>query len=109
MPSSIGRRSLSGVASSLSRIRRHSKPCTASRDAPVDGFRAYVKDVGQREHDELNQAAFAPGVFGVPTYLVADETWLGREHLSMLRWIMGGRSGPIPIEGEASRASQAIG
>ena len=37
------------------------------------------------------------GVFGVPTYLVEGEVFLGRQHLPMIRWIMAGRSGEVPI------------
>jgi hypothetical protein len=37
------------------------------------------------------------GVSGVPCYLVEDEVFLGRQHLPMIRWILGGRRGPGPI------------
>ena len=38
----------------------------------------------------------AAGVYGVPTYLVEDEMWFGREHLPRVAWILGGRQGPPP-------------
>jgi 2-hydroxychromene-2-carboxylate isomerase len=37
------------------------------------------------------------GLYGVPCYLVEDEVFLGRQHLPMIRWILEGRSGPVPI------------
>jgi 2-hydroxychromene-2-carboxylate isomerase len=43
--------------------------------------------------DELHER----GVFGVPSYLVDDEVFLGRQHLPMIRWILEGRTGQVPI------------
>jgi 2-hydroxychromene-2-carboxylate isomerase len=43
--------------------------------------------------DELQKR----GVFAVPTYLVDDEVFLGRQHLPMIRWILAGRTGQAPI------------
>jgi 2-hydroxychromene-2-carboxylate isomerase len=37
------------------------------------------------------------GLFQVPAYLVEEEVFYGRQHLPMIRWILAGRSGPIPI------------
>jgi 2-hydroxychromene-2-carboxylate isomerase len=62
----------------------------------VDGFRSFVEGPGRVAHDELNRAAFDAGVFGVPTYLVDDEMWFGREHLPRIAWLLGGRKGPAP-------------
>lgn len=35
-------------------------------------------------------------MFGVPTYLVGDEMWFGREHLPRVAWLLGGAHGPAP-------------
>ena len=56
-------------------------------------------------HDETNRAAFDAGVYGVPTYLVEDEMWFGREHLPRVAWILGGRKGPPPDVANRSFAS----
>jgi 2-hydroxychromene-2-carboxylate isomerase len=37
------------------------------------------------------------GMSGVPAFVVDDEVFIGRQHLPMIRWILEGRSGPIPI------------
>jgi 2-hydroxychromene-2-carboxylate isomerase len=37
------------------------------------------------------------GIFQVPAFVVEDEIFYGRQHLPMIRWILTGRSGPIPI------------
>jgi 2-hydroxychromene-2-carboxylate isomerase len=62
----------------------------------TQGFRAWADEEGRAEHDALNEAAFSAGVFGVPTYLVADEMWFGREHLPRVEWLLGGARGPAP-------------
>ncbi len=37
------------------------------------------------------------GLFQVPAYIVEDEVFYGRQHLPMIRWILEGRSGPVPV------------
>ncbi len=74
-------------------------------DAEVDGFAAWAESEGRAEHDALNEAAFDAGVFGVPTYLVADELWFGREHLPRVAWLLTGRAGPPPDVANRSFAS----
>jgi 2-hydroxychromene-2-carboxylate isomerase len=65
-------------------------------DVDVAGFRDWAEGPGRELHDETNRAAFDAGVYGVPTYLVEDEMWFGREHLPRVAWILGGRDGPAP-------------
>jgi 2-hydroxychromene-2-carboxylate isomerase len=74
----------------------------ARAGASVDGFREYARGEGRAEHDAVNEAAFEAGVFGVPTYLVGDEMWFGREHLPRVAWLLGGANGPPPDVAYAS-------
>lgn len=60
------------------------------------GYLAYLAGEGRQRHDELQAALHPAGIFGVPTYVVADEIFFGREHLPMVRWLLGGRQGPAP-------------
>ena len=60
------------------------------------GYLAYLAGDGRQRHDELQAALHPAGIFGVPTYVVADEIFFGREHLPMVRWLLGGRQGPAP-------------
>jgi hypothetical protein len=39
---------------------------------------------------------FEAGIFGVPGYELEGEYFFGREHLPMVRWILGGRNGNAP-------------
>jgi 2-hydroxychromene-2-carboxylate isomerase len=60
------------------------------------GFGDFLNGEGRAAHDATNEAAFAAGVYGVPTYLVEDEAWFGREHLPRVEWILAGRPGAAP-------------
>lgn len=62
----------------------------------TEGFLDYLAFEGRAEHDAMNERAFAAGVYGVPTYLVEDEAWFGREHLPRVEWILSGRQGAAP-------------
>ena len=37
------------------------------------------------------------GVFNVPTFLVEEQPFIGRQHLPMIRWQLTGREGPGPL------------
>lgn len=68
----------------------------ADSGARVEGFEAWLEGEGRAAHDAVNQAAFDAGVFGVPTYLVGDEMWFGREHLPRVAWLLAGGQGAAP-------------
>jgi 2-hydroxychromene-2-carboxylate isomerase len=61
------------------------------------GFRSYVTDDGPRELEALRAELVAAGVWKTPAYLVAGDLFIGREHLPMVEWLAGGRTGPPPI------------
>ena len=77
----------------------------AAAGIETGGFRDWAEGSGRALHDRINEDAFAAGVYGVPTYLVEDEMWFGREHLPRVAWILGGRSGPPPIVANRSFAT----
>jgi 2-hydroxychromene-2-carboxylate isomerase len=51
---------------------------------------------GRELHDLIQRAAFAAGVFGVPTFIIDGEMFFGREHLPRIKWILLGRHGLPP-------------
>lgn len=67
-------------------------------DAGIEtaGFTEWAYEEGREVHDQINAAAFDAGVYGVPTYLVENEMWFGREHLPRVAWILKGRQGSPP-------------
>ena len=60
------------------------------------GYLDYAAGEGRSVHDELQAKLHPAGVFGVPSYVLDDELFFGREHLPMVRWMLGGRRGPAP-------------
>jgi 2-hydroxychromene-2-carboxylate isomerase len=62
----------------------------------TSGLREWSEGRGGEWVDEINRAAFDAGVFGVPTFLVGDEMWFGREHLPRVAWLLGGSVGEEP-------------
>jgi 2-hydroxychromene-2-carboxylate isomerase len=46
---------------------------------------------------ELARELRERGLSGCPCYLVEDEVFYGRQHLPMIRWILEGRCGAVPI------------
>ena len=68
----------------------------AEAGAPTGGFQGYLAGPGRREHDALQAQLLPAGLFGVPTYVIEDHVFFGREHLPMVRWLLGGRQGPAP-------------
>lgn len=68
----------------------------ARAEIDATGFRDWARGEGRQLHDRSNAEAFDAGVYGVPTYLVEDEVWFGREHLPRIEWILLGRAGRAP-------------
>ncbi|MBD3647514.1 MAG: DsbA family protein [Pseudomonadales bacterium] len=64
--------------------------------ADPDGFRGYLEGEGREYHDRLQDRILDRGYFGVPTYVIDDEMYFGREHLPRVRWHLSGKEGPLP-------------
>jgi 2-hydroxychromene-2-carboxylate isomerase len=56
-------------------------------EAGIDtaGFAAWAAGEGRELHDQIRATAEARGVFGVPTFVLDDELFWGREHLALIR------------------------
>ena len=63
--------------------------------APVSGFEAFVKGDGRDNLARVQSDLRDKGVFEVPTYLLSDEIFLGRQHLPLIRLRLSG-SGALP-------------
>ena len=64
--------------------------------AELAGFRDFAEGEGGQRNREMQEAAFAQGVFGVPTYVLGEDKYFGREHLPRIRWQLEGAGGPAP-------------
>ena len=54
-------------------------------------------DEGARRLEKLSEELAERGVFGIPTYLVEGQMFMGRQHLPMIRWLLTGQEGPGPL------------
>ena len=62
----------------------------------VSGFPDFLNGEGRVAHDELQASVHPAGLFGVPTYIIQNEVFFGREHLPTIRWYLSGQPGPRP-------------
>jgi 2-hydroxychromene-2-carboxylate isomerase len=53
--------------------------------APVSGFEAFAEGDGRTDLARIQSELRARGVFEVPTYLLNDDIFLGRQHLPLVR------------------------
>jgi len=60
--------------------------------APGFGDYDYVSDLEKHKADVASR-----GVYNVPTYVVDGQHFVGRQHLPMIRWLLGGSEGPGPL------------
>jgi 2-hydroxychromene-2-carboxylate isomerase len=65
-------------------------------DADGAAFTEWAHAEGLARNARLQSAAFDAGIYGVPTYVVGDELYFGREHLPRVRWQLRGQSGAAP-------------
>ena len=53
--------------------------------ADATGFDSFVASEGRLMHDQIRAEAEKKGIFGVPTYVLNNEIFWGREHLPLVR------------------------
>ena len=68
----------------------------ADAGADVSGFLKFSREDGAVQNATIQRHAFDQGIFGVPTYLLNDNMFFGREHLPRIRWQLQGAKGPAP-------------
>jgi len=64
--------------------------------ADTGGFNNFLYGEGRIAHDDLQQYLFQKGYFGVPTFVIDDQVYFGREHLPRIRWHLEGCPGLMP-------------
>ncbi len=65
-------------------------------DVDTSGFDSWFEKEGRIEQDEMQMRFLKSGIYGVPTYRIAGQTYFGREHLPRVRWHLEGEKGPYP-------------
>ncbi|MEO1082027.1 MAG: DsbA family protein [Pseudomonadota bacterium] len=72
--------------------------CMEAAGADVEGFASFLEGEGGALHDRLQAQFHGQGIYGVPTYVLDEQAFHGREHLPYLRWALtGGRGTPPDI------------
>jgi 2-hydroxychromene-2-carboxylate isomerase len=68
------------------------------RKCGLDGksFEQWAAAQGNELNSQLQSKAFEAGVYGVPTYVVNDELFFGREHLPRIAWLLGSNTQAAP-------------
>jgi len=61
------------------------------------GFLEWATAEGRDALDRVGGELSGAGVAGVPAYLVGEQLFLGRQHLPVIRWLLEGSAGPVPI------------
>ncbi len=61
------------------------------------GIDAWSQRTGAARLEALGAELRTAGVFQAPAYLLGEELFIGRQHLPMIRWKLGGCTGKPPI------------
>ena len=72
--------------------------------APTEGFLKYAQTDGAALNNHLQESSFNAGIYGVPTYILPNESltdpqhekFFGRENLPRISWLLTGRKGHAP-------------
>jgi 2-hydroxychromene-2-carboxylate isomerase len=65
--------------------------------ANIDKFKSYASETGLAELSVLRQELEQLGVFDTPFYLLQGESFLGRQHIPMIKWLLRDKQGQKPI------------
>ena len=72
------------------------KQCLDSAGVDSTEFESFATGEGKVMHDQILETRFDAGMYGVPTYVVGEDVFFGREHLPYIRWMLSGKQGPAP-------------
>ena len=66
--------------------------------APAAGFAAFARGEGRTELERVQSESIKAGIFEVPTYLLDGDTYVGRQHLPLIRALLSGGTGKSTAE-----------
>lgn len=75
------------------------KDCLEMAGVDSSDFQTFVTRAGKQMHDHILDHRFEAGIYGVPTYVLGNDVFFGREHLPYIRWVLSGKSGQVPDVG----------
>ena len=65
--------------------------------AGIEHFDSFLNDAGPHKLAEIRDELKEHGVFDTPFYLLQGESFLGRQHLPMIQWLLSKKQGVKPI------------
>ena len=72
------------------------KDCLEMAGVDSSDFQTFVTRAGKQMHDHILDHRFEAGMYGVPTYVLDNSVFFGREHLPYIRWVLSGKQGQVP-------------
>lgn len=72
------------------------KDCLKTAGVDSSDFQTFVSRAGKQMHDHILDHRFEAGMYGVPTYVLGNDVFFGREHLPYIRWVLSGKQGQAP-------------
>ena len=72
------------------------KDCLEMAGVDSSGFQRFATSTGQQMQDHILDHRFEAGIYGVPTYVLGNDVFFGREHLPYIRWVLSGKQGQAP-------------
>ncbi|MDB2667715.1 DsbA family protein [Luminiphilus sp.] len=75
------------------------KDCLEMAGVDSSDFQTFVTRAGKQMHDHILDHRFEAGMYGVPTYVLDNSVFFGREHLPYIRWVLSGKQGQVPDVG----------
>ncbi|MDB2378829.1 DsbA family protein [Luminiphilus sp.] len=72
------------------------KDCLKTAGVDSSDFQTFVSRAGKQMHDHILDHRFEAGMYGVPTYVLDNSVFFGREHLPYIRWVLSGKQGQAP-------------
>ena len=75
------------------------KDCLEMAGVDSSDFQTFVSRAGKQMHDHILDHRFEAGIYGVPTYVLGNDVFFGREHLPYIRWVLSGKLGQVPDVG----------
>jgi 2-hydroxychromene-2-carboxylate isomerase len=72
------------------------KDCLKTAGVDSSDFQTFVSRAGKEMHDHILDHRFEAGMYGVPTYVLGNDVFFGREHLPYIRWVLSGKQGQAP-------------
>ena len=70
--------------------------CLKAAGVDAEGFADFAEGAGRALHDQPQPQFHENGIYGVPTYVLGEEVFFGREHIPYIRWALSGRIGSPP-------------